>query len=95
MDRLVHRCILDWRVEQIAVTDTRLIRISGIVSTTVDVVPLSAITDLSLRCTIPGRVFGYGTLRIETAGQTRALARLDFVPHAVHRAMLTGTLSAP
>jgi len=40
-------------------------------------------------------VLGYGALRIETAGQTRALERLDFVPHAVHRAMLTGTLRAP
>ena len=83
-------CILDWRVEQIAVTDTRLIRISGILSVSVDVVPLSAITDLSLRCTIPGRILGYGALRIETAGQNRALERLNFVPSpsAVYGAML-------
>ena len=87
-------CVLSWRTEQIAVTDTRLIRVSSILTTTVDIVPLAEITDLSLRCTVGGRVLGYGALRIETAGQTRALERLDFVPHAVHRAMLTGPYRA-
>jgi len=88
-------CILDWRVEQIAVTETRLIRVSGILRITVDTVPLPEITDLSLRCSIPGRVLGYGVLRIETAGQNRALDHLDFLPSPVYRAMLTGTLSTP
>ena len=88
-------CILDWRIEQVAVTDTRLIRVSGILTTTVDTVPLVEITDLSLRCSIPGRVLGYGQLRIETAGQNRTLDRLDFLPSPVCRAVLTGTHSAP
>lgn len=83
-------CILDWRLEQIAVTDTRLIRVSGILSTTVDIVPLSKITDMTLRHSIPGRVLGYGQLRVETAGQQQAVGRLDFIPApgAVYRAML-------
>jgi len=83
-------CILDWRVEQIAVTDTRLIRVSGILSTTVDIVPLSKITDMTLRHSIPGRILGYGQLRVETAGQQQAVGRLDFIPApgAVYRAML-------
>jgi len=87
-------CILAWRTDQIGVTDSRLIRVSGILTTSVDIVPLAEITDLSLRCTIGGRVLGYGALRIETAGQTRALERLDFLPSAVCRAMLTRALSA-
>jgi len=83
-------CILDWRVEQIAVTDTRLIRVSGLVTITVDTVPLVEITDMSLRCSIPGRILGYGQLRVETAGQQQAVGRLDFIPApgAVYRAML-------
>jgi len=88
-------CILEWRVEQIAVTDARLIRVSGILRITVDTVPLAEITDLSLRCSIPGRILGYGALRIETAGQNRTLDHLDFLPSPVYRAMLTGTLSTP
>ena len=83
-------CILDWRVEQIAVTDSRLIRLSGIISTTVDTVPLAKITDLSLRRTIPGRILGYGSLAVETAGQKGGIDRLTFVPSpsAVYCAML-------
>ncbi len=83
-------CILDWRVEQIAVTDTRLIRVSGVLATTVDIVPLAKITDMTLRRSIPGRILGYGQLRVETAGQQQAVGRLDFIPApgAVYRAML-------
>jgi len=83
-------CILDWRVEQIAVTDTRLIRVSGILTTTLDTVPLAQITDMSIRQSIPGRILGYGQLRVETAGQKQDLDRLDFLPSpgAVYRAML-------
>ncbi|MCA1674659.1 MAG: PH domain-containing protein [Actinobacteria bacterium] len=86
-------CILDWRVEQIVVTDTRLIRVSGILRITVDTVLLAEVTDLSSRCSVLGRLLGYSTLRVETAGQDRALTRLDFLPSTVCRAMLTGALS--
>jgi len=88
-------CVLEWRVEQIAVTETRLIRVSGILRITVDAVPLSKITDLRLRCSVAGRILNYGELRIETAGQKRTLERLDFLPTAVCRAMLTGPLRTP
>ena len=69
---------------------SRLIRVSGILSTTVDIVPLSKITDMTLRHSIPGRILGYGQLRVETAGQKQDLDRLDFLPSpgAVYRAML-------
>jgi uncharacterized membrane protein YdbT with pleckstrin-like domain len=87
-------CILDWRVEQIVVSDARIVRVAGLVNITVDAVPLCEITDLSLRCSILGRVFRYASLRIETPGQTRALGRLDFLPSTVCRVMLTGTFSA-
>ena len=82
-------CILDWRIEQIAVTDTRLLRISGLLTTTVDAVPLAQITDISARRTIAGRILGYGSLTVETAGQ-RPVEHLDFVPSpvAVYRATL-------
>lgn len=88
-------CVIAWRVEQVAVTETRLIRVSGILRITVDAVPLSKITDLRLRCSVAGRILNYGELRIETAGQKRTLERLDFLPTAVCRAMLTGPLRTP
>ena len=88
-------CVLDWRIERIVITDTRLLRTSGILTTTLDIVPLAEITDLSLRCSIPGRLLGYGRLRVETAGQQRTLDHLDFLPSTACRAMLTRPYSAP
>jgi len=83
-------CVLAWRVEQIAVTNTRLIRVAGILTTTVDTVPLAQITDMSMRRTIVGHILRYGTLRVETAGQDGALKSLHFLPSAVCHAMLSG-----
>ncbi len=42
----------------------------------VDAVPLSQITDSTLRCSLIGRILGYGTIRLETTGQKQALERL-------------------
>ena len=78
-----------WRVEQILVTDTRILRISGLLTTRCDDVRLDQITDASIRQTLPGRILGYGAIRIESAGQTREIEHLDFVPHpvALYRAL--------
>ena len=83
-------CVLNWRAEQIAVTDRRIIRVSGILTRTVDAAPLSQITDSTLRRSIPGRILGYGTVRIETAGQADSLGAMTYVPSpdALYRATL-------
>jgi uncharacterized membrane protein YdbT with pleckstrin-like domain len=83
--------VLRWRAEQIAVTDRRIIRLSGILTRTVDAAPLEQITDSTLRRSILGRILGFGSIRIETAGQKQALERMDFVPSpdALYRATLS------
>lgn len=93
---VAHQCyliwlVLLWRAEQIIVTDRRLIRISGVFTTTVDDVRLSQITDTSYRRSLLGRIFDYGSIRIESAGQVQALERIDFVPSpgAIYRATLS------
>lgn len=82
--------VLEWRAELIVVTDRRLIRIHGVLSTTVDDIRLGQITDSTYRQTLVGHVFGYGSIRIESAGQTQAVEQLDYVPNpqAVYRATL-------
>ena len=89
-------CILDWRVEQVVVTDSRLLHVHGIVTITVDAVQLSQITDAELRCTVLGRLLGYGSIRVETAGQ-RPVERLDYVPSptAFWRATLIAEHQSP
>ncbi len=83
-------CVLRWRAEQIAITDRRIIRVSGLVTLRVDAVPLSKITDSTLRRSILGRILGYGTVRIETAGQADSLGTMTYVPSpdALYRATL-------
>jgi hypothetical protein len=42
--------------------------------------PLGKVTDLTFERTMAGRMMGYGTMRIESAGQIQALERIDFMP---------------
>jgi len=71
---------LAWRTEQITVTDQRIIRTSGVLTTTVDAVNLDQITDSTYHRSFLGHVLNYGTVRIGSAGQKQALDRIDFVP---------------
>ena len=64
---------LAWRTEQVIVTDQRIIRTSGVFTTTVDAVNLDQITDSTYYRSLFGHVFGYGTVRIGSAGQNQAL----------------------
>ena len=41
---------------------------------------LEQITDSTLRCSVPGRIFGFGTVRIETAGQADFLGTMTYAP---------------
>ncbi len=88
--------VLLWRAETIVVTDRRVYRLSGIFTITVDSVQLEQVTDVTIRHTIAGRIFDYGTLRFESAGQRQGLEQLDHVPGpgAVYRCAL-GHLTAP
>ena len=81
---------LAWRTEQIIVTDQRIIRTSGVFTTTVDSVNLDQITDSTYHRSLFGHVFNYGTVRIGSAGQNQALERIDFVPDPgeIYRATL-------
>jgi hypothetical protein len=42
--------------------------------------PITKVTDMSYTRPIIGRVLGYGTLRLESAGQKQDLEKISFVP---------------
>ena len=91
---------LAWRTEQIIVTDQRIIRTSGVFTTTVDAVQLDQITDTTYSRSVPGYLLGYGTVRIGSAGSDQTVRSIEWVPHpeAVYRAThrkRTRPLSAP
>jgi len=82
--------VLAWRTDQLIVTDQRVIRTSGVFTTTVDAVSLDQVTDSTYHRSLIGHVFDYGTVRVGSAGQNQALEGIDFVPDpgAIYRATL-------
>jgi protein-disulfide isomerase-like protein with CxxC motif len=42
--------------------------------------PLTKVTDLTFERSLRGRLLGYGTLIVESAGQIQALNRIDYIP---------------
>ena len=81
-----------WWIERIVITDKRVMLAQGIIVHNVGMMPLSKVTDLTFQRTLVGRVLGYGTLIVESAGQIQALNRIDYMP--APRGGLRGPLGA-
>lgn len=86
--RLIYH-VMTWWDDRIFVTDQRFLRVYGIIKITVDAMPRSKVTDMTYYRTFMGRLLGYGTLRIESAGQKQSLEYINYIPHSdeVYRAM--------
>ena len=69
-----------WWIERIVITDKRVMLAEGIITHNVGMMPLSKVTDLTFRRTLGGRMFGYGTIVVESAGQIQALNEIDYLP---------------
>lgn len=72
--------LVEWWVERIVVTDKRAMITSGIFTTKVAMMPVTKITDMTYERSVVGRMLGYGTLILESAGQIQALNRIEFLP---------------
>lgn len=72
--------VASWSVGYLVVTPDRILVVVGLVARKLSAVPLSAITDLRLRRSLTGRVFGYGDLIVESDLAGQPLAVLDHVP---------------
>jgi uncharacterized membrane protein YdbT with pleckstrin-like domain len=73
--------VLLWRLDRLVVTDQRMLEISGIIRKRVAAMPLSKLTDVTFTQTLLGRrVFHYGDLHVETAGQEQALTHIEKLP---------------
>lgn len=69
-----------WWTERIVITDKRVMLAEGIIVHNVGMMPLSKVTDLTFRRSFGGRLFGYGTLIVESAGQIQALNKISYMP---------------
>jgi uncharacterized membrane protein YdbT with pleckstrin-like domain len=72
--------VLEWWIELITVTDKRFMITSGIIETKNSMMPITKVTDLSFMRPFFGQLLGYGTLRVESAGQKQDLERIEYLP---------------
>lgn len=69
-----------WWIERIVITDKRVMLAQGIIVHKVGMMPLGKVTDLTFERSLGGRIMGYGTIIVESAGQIQALNRIDYLP---------------
>jgi uncharacterized membrane protein YdbT with pleckstrin-like domain len=72
----------EWYMRHFIVSPRRMLLTSGIIVRTVTLLPRRRITDLTWQETFFGQLLGYGTFRIESAGQHQALSEVTFLPRA-------------
>lgn len=62
--------LFSWLGKSLTVTETRVIWRKGLIAKDERSVPLEKVQDVRVSYGISGRIFGYGTIRIETAGSS-------------------------
>ena len=78
--RLVYK-IYVWLDEYFVVTSQRLLLATGVFTKTVNMMPLSKVTDMRFERSPSGRLLGYGKFVVESAGQDQALQTVDHLPY--------------
>ena len=69
-----------WWIERIVITDKRVMLAQGILTHKLAMMPLSKVTDLTFERSLNGRMLGYGSIIVESAGQVQGLDRIDYMP---------------
>ncbi len=70
-----------WLEDYFVVTSQRLILATGVFTRTVNMMPLTKVTDMSFKRSAMGRLLGYGEFIVESAGQDQALRHVDHLPY--------------
>ena len=78
--RLVWHVVL-WRRTTITVTDKRMFILTGVLTRRLSMMPLRKVTDMTLVNPWPGRLLGYGSIIVESAGQNQAMSEIHHIPH--------------
>jgi len=72
---------VQWWVSYFVVTSHRFLETSGLITRRVNLMPLAKVTDVVFERSFQGRVFGFGKLHLESAGQFQALNDVDHLPY--------------
>jgi uncharacterized membrane protein YdbT with pleckstrin-like domain len=87
--------LVDWSVTRFYVTDYRLVELGGFLDLRLNEIPKTKLTDIQLKQSLLGKLLGYGTIRVETAGQEQALNRIEYVrlPQVLNRELSSQSLT--
>ena len=72
---------IEWRHTRVVATDKRIVLFEGWINHKVSMMPLKKVTDMGYERSLLGRILGYGTFVLESAGQDQALSKISFVPN--------------
>ncbi|MDS1271444.1 PH domain-containing protein [Lipingzhangella sp. LS1_29] len=73
--------VAEWSVEYFVITSARLLLTTGIITRQVNMMPLGKVTDMRFERSLLGRIIGYGSFIMESAGQDQALSKINYVPY--------------
>jgi membrane protein YdbS with pleckstrin-like domain len=73
--------VAEWSVDYFVITNQRMLLTTGLVTRKVAMMPLSKVTDMSFERPFQGRILGFGTFVLESAGQDQALRTVDYLPY--------------
>jgi len=73
--------VLQWEFERVVITDEKVIHIEGVLQRRIASTPLAKVSEFTVRQSLLGRVFGYGSLVVDVpGGRDQALHGLAFIP---------------
>jgi len=78
--RLLYRIYM-WLEDYFVVTSKRLMLTSGVIKKEVNMLPLTKVTELRFERSAMGRILGYGTFIVDSAGADHVLRRVDHLPY--------------
>jgi len=70
----------EWNRNLIFFTNKRVIAVTGVFVRNVAMLPLGKLTDMNYKRSVVGMLLGYGSFRLETAGQNQAVELLRRIP---------------
>ena len=73
--------VFEWAENYFVITSQRLLLSQGLVTRTVNMMPLAKVTDMSFQRSPLGQLLGYGEFIVESAGQDQALRTVDHLPY--------------
>jgi membrane protein YdbS with pleckstrin-like domain len=71
----------NWLINYFVITPRRMLLTSGFITRKVAMMPMTKVTDMSFQRDFQGRILGYGTFILESAGQDQAFRVVDHLPY--------------